>query len=82
MVTSLLLGLVVGLVCGFVGGIFFYAKRIHVHITGERITREAVNSLVMGNTRGDFIQLNPVDEYMRNADGDIKLGDVLEDDRQ
>ena len=79
--TSFLLGLVIGLVTGFIGGLFYYAKRVHKHITTEELTRETINSIIMGDgPKGDFISVNPVTEYIRNHEGqEIKLGDVIEE---
>lgn len=79
--TNFLLGLVIGLVTGFVGGLFYYAKKVHKHITTEELTRETINSIIMGEEpKGEFINVNPVTEYIRNHEGqEIKLGDVIEE---
>lgn len=80
---SFLLGLVIGLICGFIGGLFFYAKKIHKRLTDEEVTRETIASLIQGEVpKGEFIINNPVEEYVKEHDGEIRLGDVLEDDRQ
>lgn len=79
---SFSLGLVLGIVGGFIGGVFYYAKKVHKNITGETITREAINSLVMETPKGDFIRVNAVAEYLKNHDGDVKLSDILEDEER
>lgn len=78
---SFLLGLVLGLVGGFIGGLFFYARKIHKRLTNEEVTRETINSLIQEKPQqGDFINVNQVQEYVKNHEGEIKLGDVLEDE--
>lgn len=78
---SFLLGLVIGVVSGFVGGVFYYARKVYPTVSREIISRDSINALVQQNPKGDFIQLNPVTEYIKNTEGEILLGDVLEDDR-
>lgn len=78
---SLLLGLITGFVGGFIVGVFFYAKKVHKNITRDEISRETINSIIQGEEpKGDFIQVNKVQEILKNAEGDIALGDILEDD--
>ncbi len=78
---SFILGLVIGAVAGFIAGIFFYARKVYPTMTTEKITRETINSIVMQNPKGEFINVNPVEQYLKETDGEIKLGDILEDDR-
>lgn len=78
---SFLLGLVLGALGGFIGGLFFYAKKVHKRITNEEISRETVNALIKGEApQGDFIRVSKVEEYLKTHDGEIRLGDILEDD--
>lgn len=78
---SFLLGLVIGMVGGFIGGLFFYAKKVHKRISNETVTRETINALIIGKEpKGEIIKNNPVEEYIKNHDGDILLGDVIEDE--
>jgi len=78
---TFILGLVVGLVVGFIFGIFFYAKKVNKRIENDVVTRETINSIVQGEApKGDFIINNPVQEYIKNHDGEISLGDILEDE--
>lgn len=32
--------------------------------------------------RGEFIEVNPVAEYLKEATGDVSLGDVIQDDER
>ena len=77
---TFLLGLVLGLVGGFFGGLFFYARKIHKKLNNEEVTRETINALITEKPpQGDFIRLNKVDEYIKTHEGDIALGDVIEE---
>ena len=78
---SFLLGLVLGLVGGFISGLFFYARKIHKRLNDEEVTRETINSIIEQKApQGDFIRINKVEQYIQSHDGEIKLGDVLDDD--
>ena len=67
-----LLGLVIGLFTGFIGGLFYYAKKVHKHITTEELTRETINSIIMG------------DEPTGNLDEETgeQVAEILEDGQE
>lgn len=73
-------GFFIGLVGGFIGGLFYYAKKVHKRITTEEVTRETINSLISGEEpKGDIVTINPIETIIREAKGDINLGDIIEE---
>ena len=78
---SFALGFVIAGVGGFIGGLFFYAKRVHKNIKTEEVTRATINSIINEQTpRGEFITVNRVEQILKDHSGDVALGDILEDD--
>lgn len=78
---SFLLGLVIGLVGGWIGGIYYVGRYLRKNIITTDLPRDLINDIIIQQPKGEFIHVNSVEEYIKNHDGEIKLGDVLDDDR-
>lgn len=77
---NFLFGLFVGVVGGFIGGLFYYAKKVHKRITTSEVTRETINSLIQGEEpKGEIIINNQIEQLIKDHDGDLLLADVIED---
>ena len=76
---NFLFGLLLGLVVGSIGGLYFYAKKVLPKKERETLGRDVINSIIKGeDPKGEFIKMNPVTEYIKNHDGEIKLADVID----
>lgn len=76
---SFALGLVIGLVGGFIWGLFFYAKKVHKRLEKVEVTRETINAIIKGDEpKGEIVEVNRVAEFIKNNDS-IALGDVIEE---
>lgn len=77
---TFLLGLIIGLLGGFIGGLYFYARKVHPRIQRETVTRATINSIVNGKgPEGDIIKINRTADRIKE-EGEISLGDILEDE--
>lgn len=72
---------IIGLFIGFIGGVFYYAKKVNKHIKTEEISRASINALVNGNEpHGDIIHVNKTAIAIKEATGNISIDDVLEEE--
>lgn len=84
MVSNLILAFIGGLVIGAVL-IFFYFRKLYIRVQTKHpeidVTRETITAIMQGEVpKGEIIINNPVTEYVKEHEGEIKLGDILEDD--
>jgi len=58
-----------------------FLARLQTKLPETDVRRETVSALINGEEpKGEFIKVNKVEEYINNTEGEIKLGDVLEDE--
>lgn len=80
MITNIL-AFLLGVCLGFIGGLFYYAKKIHKKMTDSEVINKVIESATQEEKKqGDFIKVNKVEEYIKTHEGEIALGDVLEDE--
>lgn len=80
--SSIILAFLIGFLLGGII-VFFYLRKLWQRVKKKipEIERETINQIISGEEiKGDIIINNPVQEYIKNHDGEIKLGDVLEDE--
>ena len=76
---NLILSFLLGLVLGFVGGVVtkFLLKRPH---TPNDLFDEMLADFRPRN-EGGFIEVNKVEQYLKDNPGEIALGDIIDDEQ-
>lgn len=73
-----MLSFLLGLVLGFIGGVVtkFLLKRPH---TPNDILDEVLADF-RHRPKGGFIEVNKMEQYLKDNPGEVRLGDIIEDD--
>lgn len=84
--SNIILAFILGFISGAIAT-FFYLKKIWEKVKKKLpevdVSRETINAIVNGEEpKGDFIKINYVEEYIKTHDGEISLGDILEDENR
>lgn len=61
---------------GFIGGARYYAKRV---VKTPEVIRGVVDEVIQDHTPGAFIEVNRIQDYLKETKETIRLGDILEE---
>lgn len=75
-----MLSFILGLTWGIVIGVYWKTKTKPRHEPKDKLDQAFIDLGIVKEEKGSFIEVNRVEQYLKENKGEIPLGDIIQDD--